>query len=60
MAKKKYPLYRRWKAMLDRCYKKNHSQYKYYGVKGITVCEQWQDFWNFVHDVDNHLKKIIN
>lgn len=40
---------------MSRCYNPNHSQYKYYGAKGVTVDDRWHDFWNFVEDVDNHL-----
>ncbi|WP_235832867.1 hypothetical protein [Gottfriedia acidiceleris] len=54
--KKKHPLYFRWKAMLDRCYKSNNNKFKYYGAKGTTVSERWHDFDNFVYDVDTRLK----
>lgn len=27
--------------MLDRCFDKNSRPYKYYGGKGITVCDEW-------------------
>lgn len=30
-----------WRSMRDRCYNVNHTSYKYYGAKGITVCEEW-------------------
>ena len=43
-------LYRIWKAMKDRCYRSNNSQYKYYGGRGIVVCDEWlRDFQTF-HD----------
>lgn len=29
--------------MLKRCYNKNNASFKYYGKKGITVCEQWKN-----------------
>ena len=29
--------------MKSRCYKKSHISYKYYGGRGITVCERWRD-----------------
>ena len=34
-------LYHRWKGMKRRCYNKNFSQYKDYGGRGITMCEEW-------------------
>ncbi|MEK4130192.1 hypothetical protein NYE67_10950 [Solibacillus sp. FSL W8-0474] len=56
MNKKEHPLHRRWKGIMDRCYSKKHSRYRYYGAKGITVCDRWHDFWSFIEDVDNHLE----
>lgn len=34
-------LYRIWKAMKTRCYNLNIPYFKYYGGKGITVCDEW-------------------
>lgn len=39
----KHPLYFRWHTMIYRCTKKNHPQYKDYGGRGITVCQEWMD-----------------
>jgi hypothetical protein len=39
----KTPLYRRWKSMRERCGNPNAQNYKFYGAKGIRVCEQWQN-----------------
>lgn len=39
--KKKDRLYSIWSGMKYRCYNKNNSAYKWYGAKGITVCEDW-------------------
>jgi len=36
-------LYRIWNALIQRCNNKNHSGYRYYGEKGIAVCEAWKD-----------------
>lgn len=30
-----------YKGMKDRCYNKNNPQYKYYGGKGVRVCDEW-------------------
>ncbi len=35
------------KAMIDRCNNKNNPSYKYYGGKGVIVCEEWCDFKTF-------------
>lgn len=32
-----------WDNMKYRCYCKNHKMYKYYGGKGITVCDEWKN-----------------
>ena len=38
--------------MKQRCFNSNSSDYKYYGARGITVCQRWlDDFWNFVEDM---------
>ena len=37
-------LYNRWNAMLTRTSNPNADNYKYYGGRGITVCEAWKDF----------------
>lgn len=45
----KHPLYGTWTAMKQRCYNPNNKNYKYYGAKGIRVCDEWlNDFWSFV------------
>lgn len=37
----KTPIHRTWRNMKNRCYNKNAPDYKYYGGRGITVCEEW-------------------
>ena len=34
--------------MLQRCNNPNTNRYKYYGGKGVTVCQEWQDPVAFV------------
>lgn len=34
--------------MMSRCYSEKSAPYDYYGGRGIKVCEEWHDFWNFV------------
>jgi hypothetical protein len=46
-----HPLYRLWRSMRGRCNDKSHDAYKYYGGRGITICERWQHFPTFVADV---------
>ena len=37
-----HPLYRLLKGMEARCKNQSHEHYRYYGGKGIRVCEQWE------------------
>lgn len=37
--------------MKARCSNPNHSAWKWYGAKGIKVCDRWKEFENFVHDM---------
>lgn len=39
--------YRKWEAMLYRCYNTTSVHYKYYGYVGVEVCENWHNFQNF-------------
>lgn len=45
------PEYYTWKAMLNRCRNANAADYKYYGGRGIKVCERWLVFENFFADI---------
>jgi hypothetical protein len=46
------PEFRCWKAMRERCYRRNATGYKNWGGRGITVCERWRDsFENFYADM---------
>lgn len=40
--------YDTWRQMLQRCNNPKHKDYKDYGARGITVCEEWLDVANFV------------
>src|SRR6185295_17463636 len=50
----KTPLFRIWKAMRERCQSQRHKDYHHYGGRGITVCERWADFANFLADMGPH------
>lgn len=39
--KAKTRLYYIWQHMKSRCYNKNDEKYKYYGGRGITICDDW-------------------
>jgi len=46
-------IYRCWNRMKHRCYNVNNKDYKHYGGRGITVCDEWLDdilgFTNFYY-----------
>lgn len=37
----------KWGSMITRCTNPNNPNYKNYGGRGITVCEEWRKFANF-------------
>lgn len=45
------PTYSVWQSMLNRCENSHDPAYRYYGGRGITVCESWHDFNNFLSDM---------
>lgn len=41
-------LYRIWQDMKRRCYNKKRPAYRYYGAKGVKICNEWKiSFKNF-------------
>lgn len=46
-----HPSYPSWANMLQRCTNPNDPAYRHYGGRGITVCERWQSFENFLADM---------
>jgi hypothetical protein len=43
------PTYRIWRSMINRCTYEGEDSYKYYGGRGIAVCDRW------LHSYDNFL-----
>lgn len=37
-------LYRIWKQMRIRCFCVTNPTYRFYGARGITICDEWSDF----------------
>lgn len=54
-------LYRIYYRMKERCYRPSNDNYKWYGARGITVCDEWlQSFrtfctWAMLHGYANNL-----
>lgn len=40
-------LYHVWGSLRHRCNNPNDKNYKYYGGRSITVCDEWADYMNF-------------
>ena len=45
------PGYSSWKAMRTRCNNPNTDYYCRYGGRGITICDRWDSFANFIEDM---------
>lgn len=43
--------YEIWCGMKKRCNNPNSNNYQYYGGRGISVCERWNDYRNFLNDL---------
>jgi hypothetical protein len=53
----KSPEYTSWMCMKDRCFNVKHDRYKWYGAKGVTVCDQWKhSFETFLHDMGERIE----
>lgn len=45
------PTYRTWQGMKNRCSNPKDPYWHIYGGKGITVCQRWATFENFLADM---------
>lgn len=45
------PMYRRWYNIKSRCTNPRNEKWAYYGGRGITLCEHWCSYENFVQDM---------
>lgn len=55
-------LYRIWRSMHDRCDRQNCKEYRLYGARGISVCDEWKDFalfrkWAYENGYDPEAKR---
>jgi hypothetical protein len=47
----KTPIHNLWNSMLQRCQNPNVRAYADYGARGISVCDRWHVFENFLEDM---------
>ena len=45
------PTYITWQAMKARCFSPSRENYAHYGGAGISICERWMMFENFLADI---------
>ena len=50
-ARRSSPTYSSWSAMIARCTYPSNPAYEHYKKRGITICDRWREFENFLSDV---------
>lgn len=60
--RKRSRLYSIWSAMKSRCENEKSESYKWYGAKGVRVCDSWQDYkifkeWALANGYDEKAKQ---
>jgi hypothetical protein len=53
---KKAGIYKSWLGLKERCLNTKNHAYSLYGGRGITVCERWMKFENFLEDMGHPIK----
>lgn len=48
---KHHPTYKTWRGIRKRCFMPCDARYPRYGGRGITLCERWMNFENFLADM---------
>jgi hypothetical protein len=51
MSQKSNRTYRIWAGMRWRCNSPDSKMYRYYGGRGIRICDRWNDFTAFLSDM---------
>ena len=69
---RKHPLYKNWADIKNRCYNEKTPKYKYYGLVGIIMCDEWRNDFKCFYDwcisngwvrgmeIDKDIKSIKN
>lgn len=56
-------IYKLWLSIKNRCYNPKKNNYKHYGGRGITMCEEWKNNfmsfhdWAFANGYDENVKR---
>jgi hypothetical protein len=45
-----HPVFNRWTSIKQRCYNPNNKSYKWYGARGIIICDEWIDDFKAFYD----------
>jgi hypothetical protein len=53
------PEYGIWKSFRRACTDPKHKSYNIYGAKGITVCQRWETFKNFIADMGRRPEGMV-
>ena len=56
--RKNIPGYYSWVHMRQRCLNPNNEKYEFYGKRGISICDRWKDFNNFIEDMGDRPSKL--
>lgn len=56
-------LYRVWQSIRRRCYGTSSKSYRWYGAKGVKMCDEWNDYtkfreWAYSHGYDENAPKL--
>lgn len=59
---KNHPIYSLWTDIKQRCYNENNEGYKFYGGRGVFVCDEWRISFLAFHDwvLANGYRKGLN
>lgn len=58
IAKRPTSTYKVWKGIIQRCTNPNNPAWDNYGGRGITVCDRWRKFENFLADMGERPEKL--
>jgi hypothetical protein len=49
--RERYGTYSSWVQLRQRCENPKNPTYKYYGARGVKICDRWREFKNFLEDM---------